>query len=211
MTTRRRTELRRDGQHRYWYRDAEGEPERRLISVTTAIKAAGMIDAGMLRYSSQERLDRGRIIHRIAELEMTDTLDPATVDPALQPYHDALRRFRDHYRPVTTHVEHLVCKPQWGLAGALDWAGIVRPRGGIERSVLLDWKSYGYAPWHAVQVYGGYRTMLTQETGLDYEAWVVTLYETGQFNIKTIDADGEHVSAMVGAAQVAHWKEKYAA
>ncbi len=127
-----------DVEHRYFLDDHE------LISVTTALKEAGMVDT---RNWTEEARVRGAYLHRAIHLYATGELEAGTIDPGLEPYFVAFRTFLDETRVTFEYVEQRVCDPVAGYAGTLDaivcWPDDVR---GLTRRVLIDWKSGWFPP-----------------------------------------------------------------
>lgn len=124
--------------HRY---SLEG---RDLISVTTALTIAGMVDS--THWNEEARL-RGQYVHQCIALEAEGDLDENTVDPMVRPYFEAFRKFQRETSVTLEIVERRVCDPLLGYAGTLDAIGLW-PDG--ERT-LFDWKSGFFPPMAAPQ------------------------------------------------------------
>lgn len=122
---------------------------RELISVTTALKEAGMVDTTGW---NEEARRRGQYVHEAIHLYTRGELEPGSVDPAYEPYFLAFLTFVEEARIEFEHVEVRVCDPVYGYAGTLD--AIVRwpdPTRGTVRHVLVDWKSGFFPPAAAAQ------------------------------------------------------------
>lgn len=117
---------------------------RELVSVTTALRLAGMVDTS--RWNEYARA-RGDYLHRAIHLYAQRDLDEASIDPALAPYFDAFRQFVADTGVTFERVEQRVCDPILGYAGTLD--AIIRwplQRVGSMRRTLVDWKSGHFPP-----------------------------------------------------------------
>ena len=112
---------------------------RDLISVTTALKEAGMVDD---RHWNEEARLRGQYVHQCIALEAEGALDETTVDPLVRPYFEAFRKFQRETRVVLEIVERRICDPLLGYAGTLDAIG----RWPDARRTLFDWKSGFFPP-----------------------------------------------------------------
>lgn len=130
-----------EGQHRY---SLDG---RDLISVTTALTIAGMVDD---RHWNEEARLRGQYVHQCIALEAEGDLDEQTVDPIVRPYFDAFRTFQRETSVVLEIVERRVCDPLLGYAGTLDAIGMW-PTG---KRTLFDWKSGFFPPMAGPQTAG---------------------------------------------------------
>lgn len=112
---------------------------RDLISVTTALKEAGMVDTQ--HWNDEARL-RGQYVHQCIALDAEDALDENTVDPLVQPYFEAFRKFQRDTSVKLEIVERRVCDPALGYAGTLDAIG----RWPDGKRTLFDWKSGFFPP-----------------------------------------------------------------
>jgi hypothetical protein len=125
-----------EAEHRYVY---DG---RELISVTTALKEAGMVD--MTRWNEHARM-RGEYVHKAVALYATGDLDEASLDPELVPYFDGYIKFLTDTNVAIEHSERRVCDPVLGYAGTLDL--IVRwPETRYEKRTLIDAKTGSFPP-----------------------------------------------------------------
>lgn len=128
--------LRLDDAHRYWLGDRE------LVSVTTALKDAGLIDTA---FFSDGAAARGTYVHQACDL--VDQDDLGSLDPACDGYVAAYTRFLADAKPTWAHTEHPVCDPTLGYAGTLDRAGTLN---GVWS--VLDIKTGSPAAWHGAQL-----------------------------------------------------------
>lgn len=129
---------------------------RELISVTTALREAGMIDT--THYNEEARL-RGQYVHKCIALFAEGDLDERSVDPIVLPYFSAFRAFMADTKVTLEHVEKRVCDPTLGYAGTLDAIGIwpakqpdVKPYMVVR--TLFDWKSGFFPPMAGPQTAG---------------------------------------------------------
>jgi hypothetical protein len=117
---------------------------RDLISVTTALREAGMVDDTYWKESARLR---GQYVHSAIALYALDELDAATLDPELVPYFTGFLQFLADTHVVVEHSEMRLCDPVRGYAGTLDL--IVRwPTDGRrhERRTLIDAKTGSFPP-----------------------------------------------------------------
>lgn len=113
---------------------------RELISVTTALKAAGMVDD--THWTDHARV-RGSLVHHAIWLHAQGDLEPATLEPELVPYFAGFPKFLSDTGAVVEHAECRVCDPALGYAGTLDL--IVRwPQ--RSRRTLIDCKTGSFPP-----------------------------------------------------------------
>lgn len=120
---------------------------REMISVTTALKEAGMVDG---RHWSEEARLRGQYVHQCIALEAEGDLDESTVDPLVRPYFEAFRKFQRETSVVLEITERRIVDPLLGYAGTLDAIG-VWPDG---QRTLFDWKSGEFPPMAGPQTAG---------------------------------------------------------
>lgn len=118
---------------------------RRLISVTQALHAAGLVE-GEEWFTEESRI-RGRYVHKAVMLEETVGLDESSIDPAIQGYIDAYRRFKqDAHLGPCVFIETPLADPTLGLAGTPDQVRLLDSRLG-----LIDLKSGVRSATHALQ------------------------------------------------------------
>jgi hypothetical protein len=125
-------------QHRYTW---NGAP---LISVTQAIKGAGLIDC---RWFTDEARERGRLVHMAVQFDAECDLDESSVDPSIWPYVEAARKFRTETGYVAESNEQQIWAPEAGYAGTLDGHGRIK----IQK-IIVDYKSGTVQPWVALQL-----------------------------------------------------------
>lgn len=122
--------------HTYWMGD------RKLISVTTVLREARLFDYGNLGMAA----DRGTAIHTVTELDDAGALDTTKlVNPLLGPL-EGWRKFRDDSKIEVLGTEEVVYHSIYLYAGKCDRR--IRWKGKLG---VIDIKSGGRAPWHALQ------------------------------------------------------------
>lgn len=99
----------------------DGQP---VPSVTQVLKATGFVDT---TFFTDEARTRGTYVHRLIELHIMQDLDESTVDPALQGYFDAFKRFQEEadIDTDTWTVEKPLASPLYRFAGTPDFVGII--------------------------------------------------------------------------------------
>jgi hypothetical protein len=128
--------------HTYHLGDVE------LPSVTTVLKAAGLIDYSMIPAAALEAAAaRGTAVHRTLEFFDREELDEGSVPPELAGYLAAYKKFLAESGYVVGHIEHRMWHPLYRYAGTLDRTGLIG-----EDLVILDFKSGMVLPGHALQL-----------------------------------------------------------
>lgn len=99
---------------------------KRLISVTQALS---LVDDRIFR--DKYYLERGRIVHLITELYDKNELDESSVDPEVEGYFTAYKRFLLETGFVVRLIEHRMADLKWQFAGTLDREGAMQNYGAI--------------------------------------------------------------------------------
>lgn len=184
-------------QHRY---TLEG---RELISVTTALWLAGMVDDS--HWSEVARL-RGEYVHQCIALEAEGVLDEASVDPVVQPFFEAFRKFQRETGVTLETVERLICDPLLGYAGTLDAIG-VWPSG--ERS-LFDWKSGLFPPMAGPQTAGYLRCARHfYPVGERITRYGLQLRDDGTYRLEPLKDIVQDEHDFLGALRVAQFRRRH--
>jgi hypothetical protein len=125
--------------HRYEY---DG---RELISVTTALREAGLIDDAF--WNEEARL-RGEYLHRAIALHNEGDLDINALDPKLVPYFTGYEKFLRDTRVAVEYTEKRVFDDAVGYAGTLDLvvAWLSEDKDRVVRRGLVDVKSGSVPP-----------------------------------------------------------------
>lgn len=122
-----------------------------LISVTQALKVAGVIDYSQIPQDVLiEASRRGTMVHRAIHYWLDGDLDPATVEPAHQGYVEAAKRFIEDTRFEPMHVERRDWHRVHRYAGTFDLDGLLFGRD----LATVDWKTGIILPGHAAQLAG---------------------------------------------------------
>jgi hypothetical protein len=178
--------------HRYALSDG-----RELPSVTTILKAQGLIDDTW--FTDTARL-RGDFVHLACRMLDDDELNEATVDEAIRPYLDAYRAFVRTAKPEWTYIEHRVFDAVLGYAGTLDRAGVV---GG--HRLLVDLKSGGIYPSVGPQT-AAYRRCLPEPH--TWKRAALQLKEDGSYVLHQL-TDRSDEDTFLAALRLHQWKQRH--
>lgn len=119
------------------------ETGRRLVRVTRAIKLAGLMPD---YYGNEAAMTRGTYVHLALSLDHMGELNESTLDPKLEPYLFAWRRFVREFKPrILTNEEHVIHEAL-GYCGTPDWRAEI-----LGREAIVDVKTGEPAAWHAIQ------------------------------------------------------------
>jgi len=173
--------------HRYWYEPGDGT-RRELVSVSRALKDAGLVDA---RYFRPHHAQRGKMIHRACMLAAQEVLDPETVDPTIAGHVRAWQGFLLDLMATVLRLEYIVGDLELGggYGGRVDCKLAV----GGPYPVLVDIKSGSPASWHEVQI-GAY--LRGDPDGWEHlSGAVVYLKASGRYRLQQLDY-GQKVAAV---------------
>ena len=179
--------------HRYWI------GVRELVSVTTVLRDAGLVDSTWYTEASRAR---GQALHQATKA--FDRGAPlAVVDPALEPYVAAYRAFVHEARPVWHGIEASVADVQLGYAGTIDRWGTLRGE-----AAVLEIKTGTVPPWASLQLVGYARMDLDDQPGLRRRRLVVQLLPTGRYSVREYPLVnfGRDERVFLAALAVAQWK-----
>jgi hypothetical protein len=115
----------------------------RLISVTQAIQAAGLIHT---EWYTEAARQRGRAVHLAVHFDAERDLNEHSVSPLIRPYLEAARSFKRDTGFVTELTEARV----WAIAGTIDHLGFMQGK----HRVLVDWKTGVVPEWARLQTAG---------------------------------------------------------
>ena len=183
--------LRLDADHRYWLEDRE------LISVTAALKEAGLIDTA---FFTEDAADRGTYVHQACDL--VDEHDLGDVEPACMGYVAAYKRFLVEAKPVWTWREYAVHDRLHGYAGTLDRAGTLNGCWSI-----VDIKTGPPAPWHGLQL-AAYARLALSDDAMKPLRFDLYLSVAGTY-VLTRQADRADESLFFAALQVAQFRRTH--
>jgi hypothetical protein len=150
---------------------------RRLISVTQAIEAAGLIHA---EWSTEAARKRGRAVHLAIHFDAEQDLDESSVSPLIRPYLDAARSFKREIGFVTELTEARVWAIDLGYAGTIDHMGLIQNK----YRVLVDWKSGVVPEWARLQTAAYANTF---PNGAGFLRYAVELKVDGGYKIKSFE------------------------
>ena len=150
---------------------------RRLISVTQAIAAAGLIHA---EWSTQAARKRGRAVHLAIHFDAEADLNESSVSPAIRPYLEAARTFKRETGFATELTEARVWALDLGYAGTIDHIGSMQNR----YRVLVDWKTGLVPDWARLQT-AAYANTFPNGAGL--LRYAVQLKADGAYKISSFE------------------------
>jgi hypothetical protein len=153
---------------------------RELLSVTTALREAGVIDP---TWFTEDAAIRGTYVHQAIALDHEGDLDDESLDPLIAPYVCAYRRFREESGFVEAAWEEQVADEDLGVAGTLDLRGAFPRRAlrhpGID---LLDIKTGTVPSWVGYQT-AAYARLLPSTLGPLRWRWCLQLCPDGSYRL----------------------------
>jgi hypothetical protein len=150
---------------------------RRLISVTQAIQAAGLIRS---EWYTEAARQRGRAVHLAVHFDAERDLEESSVSPLIRPYLEAARNFKRETGFVTELTEARVWAIDLGYAGTLDHLGWIQSR----QRVLVDWKTGPVPEWARLQM-AGYANGFPNGAG--FLRYAVQLKPDGAYKIASFE------------------------
>jgi hypothetical protein len=150
---------------------------RRLISVTQAIQAAGLIRS---EWYTEAARQRGRAVHLAVHFDAERDLDEGSVTPLIRPYLEAARSFKRETGFRTELTEARVWAIDLGYAGTLDHLGVI----GSKQRVLVDWKTGSVPEWARLQT-AGYANGFPNGAG--FLRYAVELKPEGAYKITSFE------------------------
>ena len=166
---------------------------RIVPGVTGIIRACGLMNT---QWSSQWHMDRGTAVHRAVHLLEIDDLDPASVDPIVEPYLDAWKAFKRETDYQGHEYEQIVYHPTYQYAGTLDQTGVLNGR-----TCLIDLKTGKAQPYTAIQT-AAYAACLKRPL-LRYG---VELRDDGKFQIHEYK-NKRDFNVFLACLSVVNWKK----
>ncbi len=136
---------------------------RIVAGVTSVLQRAGLIDS---RWFTPEARERGRIVHKIAELEDRGKLDLSSIDPRLVGYAEAYRKFKRETRFRPFLIEWRFHDRVLDYCGTLDRLGEAFD----DEVMLVDLKTGDVEEWVGLQLVGYERGVLAHPKAPDYLA-----------------------------------------
>jgi hypothetical protein len=205
----------RDSDHSYWHGAVNAT---RLFSVTEILVSAGLINT---RYFSDAAAERGTFVHQATEYHDREdmTLNEEELDEKIRPYMEAYKKFTLECQPKWTHIEHRVGDPPLRIAGTIDRVGSLKLTGKARHKVVLDIKSGGAAPSHAIQLaaYSHFATRELLNAGAAQSAsptkplvqrYALYLTSKGTYSLKRFTKTTD-IAVFMGARAVCLWREEH--
>jgi hypothetical protein len=171
-----------------------------LISVTTVLKEAGLIDT---RWYNEEAALRGTTVAIATMLADEGDLDLDKVGEECRGCVEAWERFKDEMGFVVYESEYNVSNRQLGIAGRVDRIGAFAIV--VQGRWLLELKTGSQQEWHWLQL-AGYRECV------DFAAQVAVVYlkEDGGYTFHRRDFS-QHLNdrqTFKSAIAIANWKRR---
>lgn len=186
--------------HTYWY-DGLNVP-----GVSEIIEGAGLTDANAKQHYTKFHADRGTAVHKACELLDKGILDESSLDPEIEGYVEAYKKFLKEYEPGWVEIEKRGFNKQLFYAGTLDRAGFLTDSG----AAVLDIKTGQKAKWHAIQL-ALYAMLLVENQTPNTNLYGLYLKRDGSFKAKRdlIDyTDPEIFRVAEAATRLYHWRNK---
>lgn len=177
--------------------EATGLP---LVGVTTAIRAAGLMDD---RFWTTEARDRGTLVHQTCALIDEGVLDWTSLDPALEGYARAWEGFLAQTEGLLLW-ETVVADLERGYAGTLDCVAMLR---GDKTPWLIDVKTNHAAPWTALQTAAYARPVRTLLNEPRLKRGVVVLTD-GRAQLTEYTERGDE-KLFLHLVEIAQWKASH--
>lgn len=170
----------------------------KLVSVTTVIKAAGLMGP---MPDDPFYMQRGTAVHLVCQLHDEGDLDLNTVDPKIAGYFEGYIKFLlEHGYHDWDTIEKPIGNGQY--AGTPDRIVTKRPRS------VWDIKTGDHMPWHAIQS-AAYVNLL--EDPFSYSRYGLYLTDDGKYSIKEFPK-AEYVSdlnAFLSALNIYNWRRNH--
>lgn len=190
--------LTRDSDHRYWLGGKELAPVSRILNVIAPYQ-----------YSDPVAMLRGTAVHLATEYWDRQTLDPASVDPAIAGYLEAWKNFRSvtGFVPTLDSIETYVADSDLGVAGTYDRLGTMPSNGA---AVLLDIKTGAHHWRYDVQV-TAYDYLQQKWLGVPPTPTLLTvcLNETGGWRMHAVEARSAMMNIFLCGVTIYHARKNY--
>lgn len=177
---------------------------RRLVSVTEALKIAGLVDLSNIPSATLERArQRGVDTHSFVEGIALGLIDDETPDPRIEGYVTGFRRFVAESGFVTSAAEHRVIHATYGYAGTIDLLGEIGAA-----AWLLDLKATASIPPEAKPQTAAYR-MALMLTSAPRRRGVLHLRPDGAYRLDEHKNHREDEQDFLAALRIAKWKLRH--
>ncbi len=163
-------------------------------SVTQVIADAGLY--GNASYFTDYHRDRGSFMHKIIQYHLEGELDEATIDPALQGYFEAWKKFETESSYVSESCEVTKVNEIHRFAGTIDHIGHMNGH-----YCLMDVKTGPIYPATAIQT-GGY-AILMKSHGV--KRFGLQLTKEGKYKL-TEFKDWHDSNVFLSALSLYYWK-----
>lgn len=164
-------------------------------SVTQILQKTGFIDT---RWFDEWSRDRGSLVHLIIKWHINNELDESTVDPELQGYLDAWKKFERDTGFESQFVEKPMHSPEYGFCGTPDNIGMLN-----NKRSGLDYKSGIIAPWTGLQL-AGYEIL----HGARMNRYGLQLKQDGKYSIKPF-TDRNDKRVFLSALACYNWQNNH--
>ena len=178
--------------------------EQELISVTTVLREAGLIDT---RWYNDEAALRGTTVAIATMIGDEGGLDRAAVPEQWRGYVAAWERFKGEVGFVVQCAEYVVSNQAMGVAGKIDRVGCFHMSARDRGDWILELKTGAQEEWHWLQL-AGYRECV------DFSCQVAVVYlkEDGGYTFVRRDFS-QHLrdrETFKAAVKMTQWKRRYA-
>ncbi len=161
-------------------------------SVTTILRDLGFVNVDFFTDYGRAR---GKLVHRIIHWHIEGTLDPSTVDPALQGYLDAWTRFESETGFVSTETEKPLGSVLHRFCGTPDYIGMLN-----KGESIIDCKTGSVSPWTGLQL-AAYEIL----AGRPMKRFALALKEDGKYSLKPF-TDRQDRQIFLAALSCWHWQ-----
>ncbi len=150
-------------------------------SVTQVLADMGFIDKKWFTDASRER---GTLVHRIIHWHLSGELDEESIDPALQGYFNAFKKFQSDTSFEVWDVEKPLKNDTYRFCGTPDYTGRLN---GF--SAVIDAKSGMISPVTGLQL-SGYQTLINSP----YKRFALQLKPNGKYKLTEYkDPNDRHI------------------
>lgn len=186
----------------FGYVDGDG---RRLVSVTEALKLAGLVDLSMIPAETLERArQRGQDVHAFCEGIALGLLDDEAPDPRIDGYVVGFRRFLSETSFKAEAAEQRVVHAVYGFAGTIDLLGAIG-----SASWLLDLKATAALPPEAKPQTAAYRMAKALAEKTPRRRGVLHLRPDGTYRLDEHKDHRTDEGDFLAALRVAQWRLRH--
>ena len=164
-----------------------------MISVTELLVKEGFINTAWFDEYSRTR---GSYVHKAIHLWDIGQLDESTVDPVIEPYLEAWKKFLVESKFEVIDSEVRLYSEIHQFTGMPDKVGLLN-----NKPTIADAKSGGIEPWVALQL-AGYEIL----KGNSYKRIAIRLQPDGKYNLKEFTNRYDR-QIFLSALSCYHWKQ----